>query len=192
MFRMDEEQLQALLERNPNLSVSQHSVAGAGAASLEDKEAVAPGGKNKYHNYPVFVYTDGFVFDSSLERLGRKEISQQNRAYSEIHGKAIEVYDSKKEYLRCLELRMMEKAGNITGLQRQYRLIIQPAVQYRDEHLNAITYCADFFYQKAGQTIVEDVKGYDRKTNTWLTTQVFNLKWKLLKAKYPDYVFQLF
>lgn len=188
MFRMDEEQLQALLIQNPSLSISKHSVI---AADKKDT-AVVKDGQNKYHNYPVYVYEDGFVFDSSIERLSRKEISQRQKALTNDHGHVKEHFDSKKEYLRHICLKQMERAGAISQLKRQYRLVIQPAFDYQNEHLQAVTYCADFIYEENGRTVVEDVKGYDNKTGTWLTTQVFDLKWKLLKAKYQDYDFRLY
>lgn len=192
MFRMDEEQLQALLKQNPNLSISKHSVTAADKKDSPQKATNPKDGQNKYHNYPVYVYEDGFIFDSSAERLSRKEISQRQKALSNDHGHVKERFDSKKEYLRNICLKQMERAGTISQLKRQYRLIIQPAFDYQNEHLQAVTYCADFIYEENGRTIVEDVKGYDSKTGMWLTTQVFNLKWKLLKTKYPDYEFRLY
>ena len=32
---------------------------------------------------------------------------------------------------------------------------------------------------------------YDKKTDKWRTTQTFELKWKLLKARYPNFNFVL-
>ena len=34
-------------------------------------------------------------------------------------------------------------------------------------------------------------KSFDKKTGKWRTTQTFELKWKLLKARYPHYDFVL-
>lgn len=58
--------------------------------------------------------------------------------------------------------------------------------------IRPITYSADFKYEQDGTVTIEDVKGFDRNTGKWLTTQVFNLKWKLLKARYPQFKFVLF
>lgn len=86
-------------------------------------------------------------------------------------------FDSKKEALRFKELKMLEKAGIISNLQRQVKYTLIPA-QY--EHTNEIhtkgkdkgkpkkgrlierecAYYADFVYMQNGNTIVEDVKGY--------------------------------
>lgn len=192
MFRMDEDQLNALLTKNPTLSVSKHSITKrenppGGLQQQEERD-----GQNKYRNYPVYVYSDGFVFDSSIERMSRKKISETRKQLTNTHGPVTECYDSKKEYRRCLELRFLEKTGSITNLKRQHILVIQPATQYQGERLAAITYCADFVYEENGTTVVEDVKGIDKRTGKPLTTQVFNLKWKLLKTKFPQYLFRIF
>lgn len=192
MFRMDENQLNALLAKNPTLSVSKHSITKRENPPDGMQQHEERNGQNKYRNYPVYVFSDGFVFDSSIERMSRKEISDTRKRLANTHGPVTECYDSKKEYRRCLELRLLEKSGMITGLRRQHVLVIQPATQYRDEKLHAVTYCADFFYQENGVTVVEDVKGIDKPTGKPLTTQVFDLKWKLLKAKYPQYLFRIF
>lgn len=87
---------------------------------------------------------------------------------------------------------LLENAGTIQNLERQTVLIIQDGCDYQGEHLRPIRYCADFRYDENGVTVIEDVKGYDEKKKKWLTTQVFDLKWKLLKAKYPNYKFHLY
>ena len=88
------------------------------------------------------------------------------------HGKLVAVFDSTKEYCRWLDLQLMEKAGTISNLERQKELVIQDA----------------FVYEK---TIVEDVKGFDSESGKYMQTEAFRLKWKLLKAKYPEYHFVL-
>ena len=47
-------------------------------------------------------------------------------------------------------------------------------------------------YERDGETIVEDVKGQDKKTGKLQMTEAFRLKWKLLQAKYPQYKFELY
>ena len=90
------------------------------------------------------------------------------------------VFDSHKEASRWEQLRILERAGEITELQRQVKYEIIPA-QYetyeryskRGERLkdgerlverNA-EYVADFVYTitKTGETIVEDAKGFRTK-----------------------------
>ena len=81
-------------------------------------------------------------------------------------------FDSKKEGMRWLLLKDMERNGEITGLQRQVPFELLPAI-YRDEvvHLKtkdkterrlvqrAVHYVADFVYTKDGKQVVEDTKG---------------------------------
>lgn len=79
-------------------------------------------------------------------------------------------FDSKAEYARYVELKILEKAGLIDNLKRQVRfpLAIGP-------HLIA-TYVADFTYNdtKTGFGIVEDVKG--------VKTATYQMKKKLMFA----------
>lgn len=133
--------------------------------------------KSKYKNIKVYEYENGFV---STE----KDIEK--------YGAIATVFDSKKEFRRWNELRNMEMAGEISELQRQIPLIIQEAFKYEGKRIAAIKYQADHIYVKDGRTVVEDVKPFDNKTQKFRTTKDFNLKWKLLKFKYPEYLFELF
>ena len=71
------------------------------------------------------------------------------------------MFDSQKEARRWCELKLLERAGVITDLQRQFPIKLIPA--QRDEKgkviERAVTYVADFIYRENGQTVVEDVKG---------------------------------
>lgn len=71
-------------------------------------------------------------------------------------------FDSKKEYNRYCELRLLERAGAITDLQTQVKYTLIPA--QRGENGKAIerecSYIADFVYCQNGQIIVEDTKGF--------------------------------
>lgn len=143
--------------------------------------------KRKYHNIKMYVFEDGYASDDSDEKG---------------HGKIKEVYDSKKEYARYLQLRLMEENGKISQLDRQKVLIIQPGFTYQGKRIRAITYAADFVYVQNGVYVVEDVKPKTKVTKKnknkievvekYRTTEAFNLKWKLLKARYPEYDFRLF
>ncbi len=82
------------------------------------------------------------------------------------------IFASKKEANRFSELRLLEKAGLISMLERQPRF---PVVI--NEKL-VCTYIADFSYvDNFNRTIVEDVKGFK--------TPVYKLKKKLVEARYP-------
>ena len=75
-----------------------------------------------------------------------------------------EVFDSKKELGRYLELSLLQRAGKIQDLQRQVRFELIPA-QKEDGKLveRATSYVADFVYMMDGKKIVEDTKGFRTK-----------------------------
>lgn len=81
------------------------------------------------------------------------------------------VFDSRKEYKRWCDLKMLERAGKISALRRQVGYELIPVQREPDvigpkggikkgkviEH--PCTYKADFVYEEGHKTIVEDVKG---------------------------------
>ena len=99
---------------------------------------------------------------------------------SKYHSKKVtingETFDSKKEANRWCELRLLERAGKIRGLQRQvkfellpaqYRLVATQKGQKRQCVERAVSYIADFVYTEqlyqGGDfcvTVVEDTKGF--------------------------------
>ena len=93
-------------------------------------------------------------------------------------------FHSKAEYKRWLELKWLEEVGEIESLARQFKF---------DIVLNGVKICryiSDFYYidldpkhGARGQETIEDVKGVE--------TDVFQLKWKLCQAIYPDYVWRI-
>lgn len=66
------------------------------------------------------------------------------------------VFDSKKEFIRWCELRIIERSGVISDLKRQvsYELIPKQTGE------RACSYIADFQYYQDGKLVVEDCKGY--------------------------------
>lgn len=68
-------------------------------------------------------------------------------------------FDSKKEERRFAELRLLERAGAISNLQRQVTIELIPS-QYIGKKCveRAVKYIADFTYEENGNYIVEDVK----------------------------------
>lgn len=93
------------------------------------------------------------------------------------------VFDSKAELDRWLILRLMERGGMISKLQRQVKYELLPA--QKDKHgktvERALSYIADFVYtDKSGKTVVEDCKGYKGGGSY----SVFTIKRKLLLWKY--------
>lgn len=96
------------------------------------------------------------------------------------------VFDSKKEFHRWCELRLLERAGKITDLKRQVKYELIP----KQDGERAVFYVADFVYdvpvhkQSVNEqghivfsdgyiTVVEDAKGYK--------TEVYRLKKKLMQ-----------
>lgn len=88
-------------------------------------------------------------------------------------------FDSKKEAKRYQELKMLENASIIRSLSRQIPFELIP----KQNGERAVKYIADFMYVETatGKIIIEDVKGY--------RTDVYKLKRKLFKWRYPQYEF---
>ena len=85
-------------------------------------------------------------------------------------------FDSKKEYRRYCELKLLEKAGEISDLQRQVKFTLIPAQREPDTVgkrggtkkgkliERECVYVADFVYKDmSGEEIVEDTKGFRTK-----------------------------
>ena len=126
------------------------------------------------------VQNDGGFAD----RLSALQAGGENKLHAE---RTEDGYASRKEAARAAELKLMERAGLISGLEEQKRFVLTPAI-YRTEEGNLIKsydpeakkealeklygcklelmerrmdYIADFCYvTRDGQKIVEDVKGY--------------------------------
>lgn len=84
-------------------------------------------------------------------------------------------FDSRREAIRYRELTLLERAGKISGLQRQVKYLLLPAQKVAGKTAErAVSYIADFVYRDAstGETVVEDVKG--------VRTEVYKLKRKLM------------
>lgn len=72
-------------------------------------------------------------------------------------------FDSKKEANRWQELKILERAGEISHLQRQVKYELIPTQRIDGKVVErACTYIADFVYHELGsnEVVVEDVKGY--------------------------------
>lgn len=86
-------------------------------------------------------------------------------------------FDSRKEAKRYVELRDLERAGKIRGLQRQVRVELVPPFNCDGERFRGIYYVVDFTYTDSeGNEIWEDVKG--------MKTPVYLLKRKLVAYRY--------
>lgn len=96
-------------------------------------------------------------------------------AYSKYHNKKTEVdgivFDSRREASRYLELKILERAGEIQDLilQPSFDLIVQGGKKVGK-------YYADFRYSMGEKSVVEDAKG--------AKTAVYKLKKRIVEAVY--------
>ena len=88
-------------------------------------------------------------------------------------------FDSLKEARRYKELKILEKANEITELRLQVHFELQPSFKKNGKTIRKIEYIADFTYydNKSQQYVIEDTKGY--------RTEVYKIKKKLFEYKYP-------
>lgn len=91
-----------------------------------------------------------------------------------------ELFDSKAEHRRWCELRLLERAGKISGLKRQVTFELIPTQREESTEVykagpqkglpkpgavieQAVKYVADFVYCDAnGNTVIEDAKGCEK------------------------------
>lgn len=90
-------------------------------------------------------------------------------------------FDSQKEALRYRELKLLEKAGEITELKRQVEFVLIPQQKRNGKVVERrCSYFADFVYHdKDGEMIVEDTKGVrtpDYIIKRKLMLQLFDIK----------------
>lgn len=93
-------------------------------------------------------------------------------------------FDSKHEYQRYCELKLLERAGTITDLQMQVKFVLIPS-QYEPDTVKVLksgkekvvkgklierecSYIADFVYQYNGKTVVEDAKSPITRTKEYI------------------------
>lgn len=102
----------------------------------------------------------------------------------------IVVYDSKKESKRGKELALLLKAGVIKELEEQKVFVLQEKFKARGvkpphkiHTVRAIKYYADFYYydNEKQEYVVEDAKG--------CRTEVYKIKSKMFRLRYPDLLF---
>ena len=95
-----------------------------------------------------------------MNKYGAKKIKDPATGY---------VFDSKAEFIRWCELRILERAGKISDLKRQVKSELIP----KQDGERACNYVADFVYIDAdGNTVVEDTKG--------VRTDAYRIKKKLM------------
>jgi hypothetical protein len=79
-------------------------------------------------------------------------------------------------------LKIYERAGAISNLELQPVFLLKEGFRDGKKWRRRITYRADFRFRRGEQDVVIDAKG--------IRTQVFMLKMKLFRARYPDIVFE--
>ena len=88
-----------------------------------------------------------------------------------------QIFDSQKEYHRWCVLKLLERAGKISGLKRQVSFELIP----KQDGERACKYVADFVYCDAdGNTVIEDTKGCKKGA----AYDVFAIKRKLFLYRY--------
>lgn len=97
-------------------------------------------------------------------------------------------FDSKLEAERYAQLKILERAGVIRGLELQPSFELLPSFKKNGKTWRKTVYKADFRYILCEDDIIiiEDVKG-----STAVITDVFRLKQKLFEYKYPDYTISI-
>ena len=112
-------------------------------------------------------------------RIGNVSVNVRNK----YGNKKTKGFDSAKEWRRNQELETLQRAGEISELNRQVPFVLMPSFVIADKKTKSglrtvreIRYIADFTYRlKNGKRIIEDVKG--------MQTEVFKIKRKLLERK---------
>lgn len=84
-------------------------------------------------------------------------------------------FDSKREAARWQELKLLERAGHVRGLERQVSYELAPGVKFDGAKRKqpALRLIVDFAYNEGDRRVLEDVKG--------VVTTAFTIKRHLLK-----------
>lgn len=134
-----------------------------------------------------------------MSSLKRKRKPKTNSKY---HSRKVTVdgvtYDSIKEYQRYCELKLLEKAGQISDLRRQVPFELIPS-QYetferygkKGQRLKdgkrcverSVVYNADFVYTENGKTVVEDTKSDPTRTKDYILKRKMMLYFKGIRIK---------
>ncbi len=77
-------------------------------------------------------------------------------------------FDSKAEAKRYVQLKAMEKAGEIVDLQLQVRIPLLPVQNVPGRKERAVDYICDFVYMRNDTKIYEDVKSAPTKTKEFI------------------------
>lgn len=88
-------------------------------------------------------------------------------------------FDSRREARRYMDLWLMQRSGEISGLRTQVKYPLIPKQVHPDgTKERPIDYVADFVYEQGGETVVEDSKGL--RDTASAAYRVFVMKRKLM------------
>lgn len=94
-------------------------------------------------------------------------------------------FDSIKEHSRYIELKILQRAGEISGLTVHPKYELQPRFKYNGHVERAITYTPDFEYiAREGWKVVEDVKGGNATK-----TEAYSIRRRLFIRQHQDVKF---
>jgi len=93
------------------------------------------------------------------------------------------LFHSKGEARRYGELKMLERAGEISDLELQPEFVLLDGFVRDGKRIQAIKYRADFKYVEDDIVVIEDFKGKE--------TAEFKIKRKLFLNRYPEYEFRV-
>lgn len=90
------------------------------------------------------------------------------------------LFDSKKEANQWYELKMLERAGEISELERQKPFELIPTRNYSGVCVRGCKYIADFYYfdKKRNEYVAQDSKGF--------ATESYKVKKKIFLEKYVN------
>ena len=118
------------------------------------------------------------IGDASLCQRCINNVFEPTKKYNKYGAKRLKMdgisFDSQLEATRYSQLKLLERAGEIKGLEYHKKFIIIPKSKYG----NDIFYEADFFYFEKGKPVVEDTKSKATITST------YKLKKRLLAERY--------
>ena len=124
------------------------------------------------------------IINGKLVKLkGNTPAPAPEKKYNKYRNRKVEVdgimFDSEKESRTYATYTLLKKAGEIKEFSRQVKF----PITLKDIHI--ANYFLDFKVEYADGTIeYVDVKAKDKKTQKWITTDVFQLKKKLVQAQY--------
>lgn len=120
----------------------------------------------------------------NTRELDKKSESKDNKYHAKktkIDGK---VFDSTKESKRYVELKALQQAGAISGLECQKRFELVPNFEYRGVKMRGVVWIADFYFFNGREWVAEDVKSKITRTKP-----EYRIKMKLFMQKYPEILF---